>query len=52
MDIMKISPCEVYPLKPVKMRFEGGIKKSNNACNYVIQKFSMLFFSNIDPIII
>ena len=35
--------------KPI-MRFEGVKKKINNACYYVIQKSSMLIFSNIDSI--
>ena len=32
------------------MSFEGVKKKINNACNYAIQKSSMLIFANIDSI--
>ena len=52
-----MSPCKTDPLKPVliyihvvKIRFEGVKKKINNACYYVIQKSSMLFFPTINSI--
>ena len=49
---MKFSIYSYIKMKyfALKMRFEGVKKKVDNACDYVIQKLSMIFFPNIDSI--